>query len=79
MDHRAISLMANFIDIINNRIVYYMDTQQLFADEQTGFGRMQAFQHMCVTSIIHGPLTHLITCYCGTNYKGITYLEIYWT
>ena len=58
LNYRAICLMSTvakvFSDIINNRIVYYMETRQLFADEQNGFRRMRScIDHLYVlTSII---------------------------
>jgi len=57
LNHRAISLMSTvakvFSDIINNRIVYYMETMQLFADEQNGFRRMRScLDHLYVLTTI---------------------------
>ena len=57
LNHRAISLMSTvakvFSDIINNRIVYYMETRQLFADEQNGFRRMcSCLDHLYVLTTI---------------------------
>ena len=60
LNHRAISLMStvakvfsDIINMINNRIVYYMETRQLFADEQNGFRRMRScLDHLYVLTTI---------------------------
>ena len=58
LNHRAISLISTvaklFSDIINNRIVYYMEANDLFAEEQNGFRKMRSCLHhlFVLTTII---------------------------
>ena len=56
-NYRAISLMSTvaklFSDIVNSRIVYYMECNELFSEEQNGFRRMRSCQdHLFVLATL---------------------------
>ena len=57
LNHRAISLMSTvaklFSDIINSRITTYMETNNLFAEEQNGFRKLRScLDHLFVLTTI---------------------------
>ena len=83
-NYRAISLMSTVAkvssDIVNTRIMYYMECKHLFAEEQNGFRRMRScIDHLYViTSIIRNrKKDNLHTYICYIEYLTVFIVPYY--